>query len=243
MCHDKDALIEFLYGELQPGARRAFEQHLDACEPCRSEVSALVAVRDDLLAWSPPECHELPSSWSQAPAAPAAWRAWMPVFGLAAAAALVLAASAAIANLEIRYDQQGLVVRTGRAEAPVISGAVPQAAPVPAITASDLAALEARLMTTFDAPARTGVQPVALTSDNPRLSRDMRRLIEESETRVRREMAARLLDIYNEWDATRRADFLRMQQVVGQVQSRTGADIAQMNRMILASQPQAQAPR
>ena len=38
---------------------------------------------------------------------------WKPALGLAAAAVLVLAVASAIANLEVKYDANGLVVRTG----------------------------------------------------------------------------------------------------------------------------------
>ena len=262
MCTDslRDSLVGFLYGELTPDEQRAFDAHLKACGPCRVEVAELRAVRDDLLAWAPPECQELPSSWTAGvPVAPAPMdrlRAWAPAFGLAAAAMLVLAVSAAIANLEVRYDAQGLVVRTGRAAAPAPAQAEETAAFAPAsaerqaqgVTARDLAALEARLLQTFaDDSPRAGLQTVGLSSDNPQLSREVRRLIEESERRTRQEMAARFLDIVSDFEGHRRADMLRVQQVLGQVQSRTGAEMAQtrdaVNRLLLVSQNQGQEPR
>jgi hypothetical protein len=267
MCTDslRDSLVGFLYGELTPEEQRAFDAHLKTCGPCRVEVAELRAVRDDLLAWAPPECRELPSSWTAGvPVAPAPMdrlRAWAPAFGLAAAAMLVLAVSAAIANLEVRYDAQGLVVRTGRAApapaqetaafAPASADRQPQgvtAQDLAAVTAADLAALEARLLQTFaDDSPRAGLQTVGLSSDNPQLSREVRRLIEESERRTRQEMAARFLDIVSDFEGHRRADMLRVQQVLGQVQSRTGAEMAQtrdaVNRLLLVSQNQGQEPR
>lgn len=274
MCTDslRDSLVGFLYGELTPEEQRAFDAHLRACGPCRVEVAELRAVRDDLLAWAPPECQELPSSWTAgvavAPAPMDRLRAWAPAFGLAAAAMLVLAVSAAIANLEVRYGAEGLVVRTGRAAAPapIQETAAPTrqtaafapaagdrqaqavtAADLAPVTAHDLAALEARLLQTFsdDAP-RARLQTAGLSSDNPQLSREVRRLIEESERRTRQEMAAKMLDIYSEWDNSRRSDLMRVQQMLGQAQSRTGVDLAQqremLNRLMLVSQGQ-QEPR
>src|SRR5690606_12865059 len=88
MCieDNKQTMVGYLYGELAPGERRAFEAHLADCAPCRDEVAALRATRDDLLAWAPPECRDLPSSWTAAPivaATPGArLRAWAPAFGL-----------------------------------------------------------------------------------------------------------------------------------------------------------------
>lgn len=257
MCTDacKESLIAFVYGELPRDEQRAFDAHLSACAACRDEVAGLRAVRDDLLAWAPPECRDLPSSWAVEPRVAVTpmdrMRSWAPAFGLAAAATLVLAAAASIANLDVRYDDQGLAVRTGRAAA--VAAVQQQAQPAapareltPAfITADDLVELETRLRRTFDEAApRASVQTAGLSPNNPQLTREVRRLIEESERRVQQEMATRMLDIYNEWDAMRRADILRMQQVIGQVERRTGVDLANqrndLNRLMFASQGQGQ---
>lgn len=253
MCNDtvRESLVGYLYGELAPGEQRAFAAHLEACAACRVEVAELRSVRDDLLAWAPPECRELPSSWADAPVLAvtpmARLRGWMPAFGLAAAAMLVLAVSAAIANVEIRYDANGLAIRTGRAPespAPASAQALPVAgvnsSSAPGITAGDLAALEARVMQSFTAAnTRMSAQTVALTSDNPQLSREVRRLIEESERRTRQEMANRFLEIVADFDGHRRADMLRVQQVVQQGLGRTNAELAQTReavRLMLANQ-------
>lgn len=256
MCTDayKESLIAFVYGELPRDEQRAFEGHLSSCAACRDEVSGLRAVRDDLLAWAPPECRDLPSSWAVEPRATVTpmdrMRSWAPAFGLAAAATLVLAAAASIANLEVRYDEQGFAVRTGRAAATP----APQLAAVPAqdqsitpvsITADDLVELETRLRRSFDeAASRPLVQNVGLSSNNPQLTREVRRLIEEAENRVRQEMAAQLISIDNEWNARRMGDYQRLQQAIGLVERRTGVDLAtqrnELNRLILASQGQGQ---
>src|SRR5688572_24284632 len=159
MCTDayKESLIAFVYGELPRDEQRAFDAHLSACAACRDEVAGLRAVRDDLLAWAPPECRDLPSSWAVEPRAALTpmdrMRSWAPAFGLAAAATLVLASAASIANLEVRYDEQGFAVRTGRVATVAAVQQQPAAAArelTPAfITADDLVEFETRLRRTF----------------------------------------------------------------------------------------------
>jgi anti-sigma factor RsiW len=262
MCTDanNESLVGYLYGELTPQEQRAYDGHLATCAECRGELVALRGVRDDLVSWAPPECRDLPSSWAFAPAPPvpmARLRAWAPAFGLAAAAMLVLAASAAIANLEVRYDSQGFAVRAGRQAAPaqpaapvtsVASAPRDAAAPVNAsfVTAEELAAFESRLRAAFAEPSgRASMQTVA--SSTPQLPAEVRRLIEESEARTRSEMAARFLDIVSDFEGHRRTDMLRVQQALGQLQRTSGAEAAQtrdiVNRLMLVSSGQQQSPR
>src|SRR5215210_7627513 len=114
MCDSKDLLIAFLYDELAPGERRAFESHLSSCAECRGELAGLRTTRGQIAQWAPPH-PELAFSivrGGAAPAAPARFRI-SPAWGLAAAALLVMAVSAAIANVEVRYGNDGLTVRTG----------------------------------------------------------------------------------------------------------------------------------
>lgn len=266
MCTDanNESLVGYLYGELTPEEQRAYDGHLATCAECRGELVALRAVRDDLVSWAPPECRDLPSSWAVAPAPPAPMArlaAWAPAFGLAAAAMLVLAASASIANLEVRYDSEGFAIRAGRAaEAPVAArtSALPavEAAPVNAsvtsgasfVTAEELAAFEARLRASFSAPG-AAVQTASVSSSTPQLPAEVRRLIEASEERTRSEMAARFLDIVSDFEGHRRTDMLRVQQALGQLQRTSGAEAAQtrdiVNRLMLVSsgQQQQQQPR
>ncbi|MBA3949016.1 MAG: zf-HC2 domain-containing protein [Acidobacteria bacterium] len=270
MCTDAnhESLVGSLYSELTSDEQRAFDAHLQACAECRGELNALRRVRDDLVSWAPPECRDLPSSWAVAPAPPAPMArltTWAPAFALAAAAMLVLAAAASIANLDVRYDDQGFAVRTGRSAVTEVERAAapaPETAPVTAsfVTAEELAAFEARLRTSLSGPSgsepdgRAPVQAVSLSSANPqlppgvgRLPADVRRWIEESEARTRSEMAARFLDIVSDLEGHRRTDMLRVQQALGQLQRTSGAEAAQtrdiVNRLMLVSSGQQQPPR
>ena len=119
-------------------------------------MNALRAVRNELPAWAPPE-RDLGFTIVDRAQSAAPPRRWvMPAWGLAAAATLVLAAAAAIANVEIRYGADGLSVRTGwsrggdvaamTASAPTPVTAAPQAA-----WRAELTSLERRLREEFAA--------------------------------------------------------------------------------------------
>ena len=54
-CVEKDALIDYLYGEVDADARTRVEAHLRGCEQCADEVRELTNVRGTLETWGPPE--------------------------------------------------------------------------------------------------------------------------------------------------------------------------------------------
>jgi anti-sigma factor RsiW len=197
MC-DKELLVGYLYDELDGTARQAFEAHLRACPECEAEVGGLQATRGHIAAWAPPERDlELRVVRGRSAAPPA--RAWaMPAWGLAAAATLVLAASAALANIEVRYDDGGVTVRTGwgRAAAPAVSAdAEPAATPGEAI---DVVALNQRLSQLEAALARApqaAPASAAARMSDAELLRRVRELIGEAETRQQREVALVLAQV------------------------------------------------
>ena len=112
MC-DKELLLGYLYDELPPSDRQAFDRHLASCADCREEVSGLRGTRTHLTSWAPPEPDLGFEIVRSARPAPARWRLMSPAWGLAAAAVLTLAAAAAIANIDIRVGGDGVVVQTG----------------------------------------------------------------------------------------------------------------------------------
>lgn len=115
-CDDKDTLVGYLYGEIDDEMRQQVKAHLRACAACADEVEGLQAVRRDLLDWQPPEM-ALNFAIVQKPATvlrPARWSMpSMPAWAQVAAAALVFAVGAAIANVQVRYNDDGLQVTTG----------------------------------------------------------------------------------------------------------------------------------
>src|SRR5688572_23535204 len=117
MCDNKELLVGYLYDDLTPQQRTIFDAHLGSCADCRDEVAALRSTRGSLSSWAPPEPDlgfEIVRHTVEPRGKVVRFRSrWVPAFGLAAAAVLVLAAAGAIANLEVQYDNEGLVVRTG----------------------------------------------------------------------------------------------------------------------------------
>ena len=51
----KEAIVAYLYDEIDAVERNRIEAHLARCSECRAEVNALRAVRIELPAWAPPE--------------------------------------------------------------------------------------------------------------------------------------------------------------------------------------------
>ena len=120
MC-DQEILVGYLYGELPPAERSAFDGHLRTCADCRGEIDALKGTRTVLQEWTPPESHLGFEMVRRADPvvrpARARWWGLSPAWGLAAAAMLVGAVSAAIAQVELTVGAGGVTVRTGWATA------------------------------------------------------------------------------------------------------------------------------
>lgn len=228
LCEDKNVLLAFLYGECSAEEQRAVEGHLAGCEACRAELDGLRTLRGQLAEWEPPEqmlgFRVVRSDGP--PVAPARtwWRA--PAWALAAAAVLVLAAALAIARVELRYDAEGFVVRTGwsSAPAPAVPANVQPAATTPdaAPWRDDLNALEASLRREV---AAAPAPDVGVVRD------EVRALIEASESRQQREQALRLAELVNDVEQQRRADWARIQAGFARLEDVTGVGVAQQREM------------
>ncbi|HAK56255.1 MAG: hypothetical protein QF463_03770 [Vicinamibacterales bacterium] len=232
-CDDKSLLVSYLYEECGDADRARAETHLAECATCRDELEALTGVRGRLANWAPPEpspeFRVVPADAVAVPRRPWTWWQSAPVWSLAAAAVFLVAAS--VANLEIRYGADGLVVRTGWSEA-----APSQTADVAddAAWEADLAALEADLRREFSAPAADATSPAATDSTpetQPLLTR-VQRLIEESERRQQRDVALRFAQLMREAEVQRQADLLRIEEQVGQLEGLTEAEVVQHNEIM-----------
>ncbi len=245
MCNDPELILGYVYGELPEADRRAFDAHIATCAHCRDEVAALRATRGHLAAWTPPE----PDfgfrivRGSSAPAPPA--RRWLaPAWGLAAAAVLVLATAATIANVEVRYDANGLVVRTGwagDAAAPQnAASTAPGETPValtPEQWQSEIATVKARLR---ELEAAAASRPAAGTplASGPRLSdaemlRRVRELVEQGDRRQQQEFTMQIAQVVRDIDNAVQLNNARIWQGLGQHRKQTSAEAAETVNYIL----------
>src|SRR5512139_441841 len=237
-CLDKESLVAYLYDEGDEAERRRAEDHLAGCASCAREVRELRSVRSTLRRWEP--AGEAPGfRLVQDAPAPEARRAWwrLPAWAQAIAAVMVLAVGAAIANLEVRYGNDGLVLRTGwQRQEPPRSG--PIQAAVPATGApwrTDLSALERRLREEFVAPAplRNASAPVAPSLSDEQLLARVRQIVQESEQRQRRELGMRIAEVLRDVDVQRRGDLVRIENGLGALENRTGLEVAQQRQMLM----------
>jgi hypothetical protein len=227
MCDSKDLLVDFVYDELATAERREFELHLAACAECRDEVAGLRTTRAQLTRWTPPDPDFAFTIVRRSTAPQPAPRFRLsPVWGLAAAAVLVLAAAAAIAGIEVRYDANGLAVRTGWQN----QGTAPTAAPGSdaRVTAAEWEALTRRL-----GELETGrPQPVVDTSqplsDVEILAR-VRELLVASEARQQRSLTRVIQDL----NAQRQVDLVAISQGLTRLQNTSDAEVKQYRDLIL----------
>lgn len=220
MC-DNELLVGYVYDDMEPADRRAFESHLLTCGECRGELKALKNARTQLRSWAPPE----PAIEFHVVRGPVPrGRAWLrsPAWGLAAAAMLVLALASAIANVEVRYGVDGVVVRTGWAKTatqpePVVAAAAPTDE-----VRNTLSAISARVRALESAAtARPGLTAVQASTPQPAASeilRSVRQMVAESEGRQEQELALRITQVLRDIEGMRRVDLDRIQRGLAQVQ-------------------------
>jgi hypothetical protein len=228
---DPEAIVvSYLYNDIDPKERDAFDAHLASCAICRGEVASLIGVRDRLGAWSPPALDaRSPATRSLQPPASTWWA--VPVWAQVAAAMLVFGVAAGIANLDVHYDRTGLTVRTGWSKASS-SAAVLQDSGTPRWRA-ELAATEDRLRTELRSPLAPAAQPAqsrAVTDAD--LIRRVQSLVDESEKREQRELALRVADVMRDVETERRADLVKIDRTLGMLQSNTGVEVMRNRQML-----------
>ena len=223
MC-DKELLVSYLYDELEGPERQAFEAHVGSCPSCSSEIESLRGTRVRLSSWTPIEPDLDFQIVRRRESRPSLrWTSSRGAWGLAAAAVLVLAAAAGVANVEVRSGSDGLVFRTGWSRGTDSNVAGTQAVNAPR---EEMAAMERRLAELENALAARPpaiVNASAGRSDTTRAVEDallqrMRQMLAESETRTQREFAQRLIAGMREVQASHTNDLISLQQTFNQNQ-------------------------
>lgn len=239
MC-DHELLVAYLYGELGDADRARIDAHLRGCGACRTELAGLRGVRATLTAWAPPEPDlgfqiVRARTGSRVPG----WRArFTPALGVAAAATLILAAAAAVANVQVHYAADGFTVRTGWARSvattaqnvPAIQSAAAAPDPV-AMQAIErrIADLE-QLEKSAQAPSarQTSVAAASVNRmSDAELRKFVRELVAQSETREQTMLARQIQQVTIDTDRKRATDMGRVLQMVNYIDSRTASDAQQ----------------
>ena len=249
-----EQIVACLYDEPGTPERVEFDSHVATCRACSEELAALRAVRVRLGQWAPP----VPSGVLVRTGSPTddvqarrvrprvlTLLAEVPAWAQVAAAMLFVGLAAGIANLDIRYDPQGLSVRTGwPRQAPstdVDREGAPSAASVEGTQPwrVDLADLERQLRSEFrlgSSPPTTRQTTATQSSvSETDVVRTVRGLVEESEHRQQRELALHLAEAARDIEVQRRADLEKIDYMIrsslGAMQS-TGVEVMRQRRMI-----------
>jgi len=252
---DRDeTLIAYLYDDIDAATRATFEAHVSSCAACRAELDGLRGVRQHLAAWAPPERQGTVNSRqltvdsagprlltvnSRLPAK-ASWLPDVPAWAQVAAAILIVGVAAGIANLDIRYDANGLSLRTGWSTPSAAPTRTDTAANTVAntVTRAELVALEQRLrdeVRTLQAGAHAvaagDAQPARAAAEGD-LMRRVRVMLDEGEKRQQRELALRVGEVLRDVSAQRQADLVRIDRSLGLVENNLGVEVLKQRERV-----------
>jgi hypothetical protein len=245
-----ETIVAYLYDDIEAAERRVFQQHLLTCTICRDDIAAFKTVQKQLAKWAPPEpvgltSHQPPATSHQ----PRAWWREIPAWAQVAAALLFLGVSAGVANLDVRYDGNGLSVKTGWSGGSAKSGGSDRSGGSEIAKGSqdapwraDLARLEQQLTSELRA-AKVSVAPVSATaavvrtaSTTPSADADtlrrVRARLDESEKRQQRELALRVAEVLRDVNAQRQADLVKIDRNLGQMQNNLGVEVLQQRQSL-----------
>ena len=248
-CQDKERLIAYLYDDQSVEERDLVEAHLAECRACAEEIADLRGVRQQLTEWRAPEADLGFRIVKESAAAAPRRRSWLPAWAaLPAAAIVVLAVSAAVANVEVRYDGDAITLRTGwsrptsarsaTASSPSIDGRSTTASADDQRWRAELAAVERRLRAEFATAGNSSATSGAPAAPNRDLLKQVQALVAESEERQQRELALRFAQLVHEVDSQRRADLVQIEQNLGQIEGLTAQQSEMMQYLVRVSQGQ-----
>jgi hypothetical protein len=229
MCDSKELLVSFLYDEIDPASKREFQKHLSTCVECRDELAELGATRAQIATWTPPDADLGFRMVREAASPKRRWFQWSPAWGFAAAAVVLLAISAAIANLDIRYGSDGLVVRTGWNHSVELAQQSAATNVTPVDWKADADRLDRRVRELERLMAGRQGSEIQNASMSEQRVRD---LVGQSEGRQQRAFAARLADLTREFDARRQLDLATIDQGMTRLQNTSGAELKQYRELV-----------
>lgn len=242
-CEDKATLVSYLYGEVDSATRRAVDEHLATCAACAAEVTALGDVRSELGSWAAPDADldfaivKKSQLASSNVLRPARWWNTVPAWAQAAAAVLVVAAGASIANVQIKSGPEGFSVSTGWMQPAAVAT---QPGPMPTATEdyrTQLASLEQRLRDEIrvsrDQQATTRVAATNGTDDAT--IRRVQQLIADAEQRHSQELARRFVEFANDMTMQRRADMMNVQRAFTTQQAQMFQQRQMLNNVVRVS--------
>ena len=239
-CDDKQTLVSYLYGEVDHETRQAVDAHLDACAACAAEVIALGDARSGLGLWVPPDVEldfkivkksELPPATVLRPAR---WWNTVPAWAQAAAAILVLAAGAAIANVQVTSGPEGFSVSTGWMQ-PVAVATTVSAPPNDEAWRAALVSLEQQLRSEIRSTREQETRVAAPTPVDEATIRRVQQLIAASEQRHEQELAMRFVEFTRDMNMQRRADMKMISQGFDDYNGQLLRQRQMMNNMIRVS--------
>lgn len=264
VCPGGDSLVSLLYDDFEPGAvpfRGDLETHVRACATCLAEFEALGGVRAQLAAWTAPDValgfevvqtgRREPLGWRQSFGA---WAARNRALPAAAAAVLVLGGAAALARLDVRYDQSGLTVRTGWGHAATAAGPVARDTEalrqelaslrgeikrLGASQASTVMAASAPLAGDAAGPVATPVSTgsvpdgVMTSAQGAALLRSFRQALDEAELRQQQNLQLRIGEVTRDFDLQRRHDLVQVEQGFGRWETQRQQMLDQIRRVSL----------
>lgn len=251
---DNETLVAYIYDEVDASEKARVARHLQHCGTCGGEYAALTGVRTVLQSWAPPHAGlgftVVPRDEAEPSARvlrPARWWNTVPVWAQAAAAILVLAVSAAVANIQVRSGADGFVVTTGWMSPPASASAAATPATVTAPVAPAAEDWKAALLSLEEElrnEIRTSRNADAIVRTSSRSGADeatVRRVMEllaASEARQERSLALRLTQFNRDVNVQRQADLVRIQQLFGHSEGEISKQRQMLNYVMRASAPQ-----
>jgi hypothetical protein len=241
IADDQDALLNYLYEEGDPAERLRIARHLQACAPCSVAVLELQSVRGMLADWTPPPV-KLGFRVVQEPQEGSSGVRWwkpggrFPVWAQAAAAVLLFAAGMGVSQLDVRYGDGALIVRSPSAAATADTAAMSSPANVVRVRQDDITLPPAQNSAADNTDLRALEQQLRSDlngrADGDVILRRVRAMIDQSEAKQQRELALRLSDVVRDFDTQRRADLMQVQQNFGQLEGQTGQEVAHQRELL-----------